>query len=240
MSRSQYVGRFAPSPTGPLHIGSLVAAMASWLDARAHDGRWLIRMEDVDTVRSVPGAAEHILGTLSALGMHSDNAVMVQSARGAAYQAAFDRLRPHVFACACTRREIADSQSPTGADGAVIYPGTCRDGIAAGRDARAFRLRVPAHNERAGMIRFTDRWQGIVEQDLAREVGDFVLLRADGFWAYQLAVVVDDAAQGVTDVVRGADLLASTARQMYLQRLLGLPQVRYLHVPLVLDAQGEK
>ena len=240
MSRSQYLGRFAPSPTGPLHIGSLVAAMASWLDARAHGGRWVIRMEDVDAVRTVPGAAAHILATLSALGMHSDDAVMVQSARGAAYQAAFDRLHSHVFACACTRKEIADSLSPTGADGALIYPGTCRDGIAAGRDARAFRLRVPAPGAFAGLIQFTDRWQGTIEQDLAREVGDFVLLRADGFWAYQLAVVVDDAAQGVTDVVRGADLLASTARQIYLQRLLGLAQPRYLHVPLVLNAQGEK
>lgn len=240
MNSARYVGRFAPTPTGPLHAGSLVAAMASWLDARAHRGRWLIRLEDTDTARRVSGAAAHLLQTLGALGMLSDADVMAQSARGGAYQATFERLHAHVFACVCSRKEIADSLGPTGADGALIYPGTCRHGSTADRDTQAFRLRVPRPGHSAGLIQFVDRWQGPIMQDLGDAVGDFVLRRADGVWAYQLAVVTDDAAQGMTDVVRGADLLVSTARQIYLQRLLGLTQPRYLHVPLVLDAHGEK
>lgn len=237
-----YVGRFAPSPSGPLHAGSLVAALASWLDARAHEGRWLLRIEDVDTPRTVPGAAERIMAQLQALGLAWDGDIMWQSQRGAAYQAAFDALaaRGLIYGCGCTRREIADSalrgQTQPGADGERPYPGTCRNGLPPGRQARAWRLRVPS-----GVEHFEDRWLGPQEQDVARAVGDMALRRADGLWAYQLAVVVDDAAQGVTDVVRGADLLGSTARQRVLGRLLGLPALRYLHVPLILDpASGLK
>ncbi|MGE8613100.1 MAG: tRNA glutamyl-Q(34) synthetase GluQRS [Achromobacter veterisilvae] len=232
-----YVGRFAPSPSGPLHAGSLVAALASWLDARAHGGRWLLRIEDVDTPRTVPGAAERIMGQLEALGLAWDGEVMWQSRRGDAYQAAFDSLaaRGLIYGCGCTRREIADSalrgQAQPGTDGERPYPGTCRHGLPEGRQARAWRVRLPE-----GVERFEDRWLGPQEQDVAQAVGDMALRRADGLWAYQLAVVVDDAAQGVTDVVRGADLLSSTARQRVLGRLLGLPPVRYLHVPLILDA----
>jgi glutamyl-Q tRNA(Asp) synthetase len=232
-----YVGRFAPSPSGPLHAGSLVAALASWLDARAHDGRWLLRMEDVDTPRTVAGAADAIMAQLDALGLHWDGDILWQSQRNAAYQSAFDSLaaRGLIYGCGCTRREIADSalrgQTVPGADGERPYPGTCRHGLPAGRQARAWRLRVPE-----GIERFEDRWLGPQEQDVAQAVGDFALRRADGLWAYQLAVVVDDAEQGVTDVVRGADLLSSTARQRVLGRMLGLPPVRYLHVPLILDA----
>lgn len=229
-----YVGRFAPSPTGPLHFGSLVAALASWLDARAARGRWLVRMEDLDAPRVQPGAAEDILRTLERLGLHWDGPVAYQSGRRALYRAALEKLGDRTYPCACTRREIADSSLGLATDGAPIYPGTCRSGLPRGKAARALRLRV------ASTIRFEDRVQGVQEQVLERDVGDFVLLRADGQFAYQLAVVVDDAAQGVTDVVRGADLLDSTARQIFLQRLMGLPTPRYLHVPVVLTAAGQK
>ncbi|MGN6390380.1 MAG: tRNA glutamyl-Q(34) synthetase GluQRS [Burkholderiaceae bacterium] len=234
-----YVGRFAPSPTGPLHRGSLVAAMASFLDARAHSGRWLLRIEDVDRARAVPGAAEHILATLAALGMAWDGDVTRQSERDAVYQAALARLGPHAYPCGCSRREIADSRLGIAADGAAIYPGTCRAGLR-GKPARAIRLRVPDADDPAATVAFVDRWQGPVAQNLATETGDFVLRRADGFWAYQLAVVADDADQGVTHVVRGADLLDSTARQIWLQRLLGAPTPAWLHVPAVRNAAGEK
>ncbi|CAB3914694.1 Glutamyl-Q tRNA(Asp) synthetase [Achromobacter mucicolens] len=237
-----YIGRFAPSPSGPLHAGSLATALASWLDARAQGGRWLLRIEDVDTPRTVAGAADVIMGQLQALGLVWDGDIVWQSRRNAAYQAAFDALAAQglIYGCGCTRREIADSalrgQTAPGADGERPYPGTCRHGLPAGREARAWRLRVPD-----GVERFEDRWLGPQEQDVAQAVGDFALRRADGLWAYQLAVVVDDAAQGVTDVVRGADLLSSTARQRVLGRLLGLPPLRYLHVPLILDpASGLK
>ncbi len=256
-STGDYVGRFAPSPTGPLHAGSLVAAVASYLDAKAHRGRWLLRIEDIDEARTVPGAAEDIIATLAAFGMQPDGDIVWQSRRKALYEAAFDKLGHHVFACACTRKEIADSRVALAADGAAIYPGTCRAGLPAGKAARAWRLRVPgseagagdggidgakdgAKDDAADDIHFHDRWQGDIHENLARSVGDFVLRRADGFWAYQLAVVVDDAEQQVTDVVRGADLLESTARQIYLQRLLQLPTPRYLHVPVVANALGEK
>ena len=235
---TSYVGRFAPSPTGPLHKGSLVAAMASYLDARAHSGRWLVRIEDVDEARTAPGAAEHILACLQAFGMQWDGEVVWQSRHTQAYEQACQRLVEHVYPCGCTRREIADSRLGVASDGAAIYPGTCRQGLAPGRSARAFRLRVPPSGRE--VIRFRDRWMGEVQQDLGAEVGDFVLKRADGFWAYQLAVVVDDATQGVTHVVRGADLLDSTARQIYLQQLLGYPTPQYLHVPVVMNAVGEK
>lgn len=233
-----YIGRFAPSPTGPLHKGSLVAALASYLDAKAHRGKWLVRIEDIDEARTVPGAAEAILECLAAFGMHWDGEVVWQSRRKALYEATFARLGSHAYACGCTRREIADSRIGVASDGAAVYPGTCRIGLAPGKTARAYRLRVPEHA--SASISFEDRWMGRVTQNLASEVGDFVLKRADGFWAYQLAVVVDDADQGVTDVVRGADLLDSTPRQIYLQRLLGLPTPRYLHVPVVTNAAGEK
>jgi glutamyl-Q tRNA(Asp) synthetase len=240
MSNFNYVGRFAPSPSGPLHAGSLVAAMASFLDARAHGGRWLLRIEDVDTPRTVDGAAMRIMDQLARLGMLWDGAIMWQSQRFAAYERAYATLLAHnrLYGCGCTRREIADStravaETPSGEH---PYPGTCRHGLRLGREARAWRVRVPA-----GVERFHDRWLGPQAQNVAEEVGDFALKRADGLWAYQLAVVVDDAAQQVTDVVRGADLLASTARQRVLARLLKLPLPRVMHVPLVMDeASGLK
>jgi len=228
-------GRFAPSPTGPLHFGSLVAALASWLDARAAGGRWLLRIEDLDRGREQPGAAAEIQRALESFGLDWDGEVVFQSRRGARYEEALRRLGEKVYACGCSRREIADSTLSLAADGAVIYPGTCRAGLPPGKTARALRVRTDGPP-----IRFVDRVQGPQEQDVAREVGDFVLRRADGPFAYQLAVVVDDAEQGVTDVVRGADLLDSTPRPILLQRLLGLPTPRYLHVPVAVDAAGEK
>jgi glutamyl-Q tRNA(Asp) synthetase len=235
-----YIGRFAPSPTGPLHAGSLVAALASFLDARAHHGRWLIRIEDIDEARTVPGAAEDIIATLSAFGMESDGEVVWQSMRKDRYAAAFNKLGPQAYPCACSRKEIADSRVALAPDGAAIYPGTCRNGLAPGRPPRAWRVRVPTHDDPTAIVRFNDRWQGVIEENLADSVGDFVLKRADGFWAYQIAVVVDDADQQVTDIVRGADLLESSARQIYLQTLLGMPTPRYLHVPVVVSELGEK
>ena len=235
-----YIGRFAPSPTGPLHAGSLVAALASYLDARSNRGHWLIRIEDIDEARTVAGAAEHIIQTLAALGMRSDGEILWQSTRQNRYNAAFNQLCDAVYACACSRREIADSRVSMASDGAAIYPGTCRHGLAPGRVPRAWRVRVPDANDSQTLIQFHDRWQGLIEENLAANVGDFVLKRADGFWAYQLAVVVDDAEQGVTDIVRGADLLESTTRQIYLQRLLGFSTPRYLHVPAVVNDRGEK
>jgi len=230
-----YVGRFAPSPSGALHFGSLAAAAASWLDARAARGRWLLRIEDLDAPRAQPGAADDILRGLERFGFTWDGPVLYQSLRGARYEAALEKLQASTYWCGCTRREIADSALGLAADGAQIYPRTCRSGLPAGRAARALRLDVGRHT-----VSFVDRVQGPREQDLAREVGDFVLYRADGQVAYQLAVVVDDAAQGVTDVVRGADLIDSTGRQIHLQRLLGYPQPRYLHVPVAVNASGEK
>ena len=236
-----YVGRFAPSPTGDLHAGSLVAAVASALDARAHGGKWLLRIEDLDPPREAPGAAQRIVAQLSALGFRPDGPVLYQSSRGDRYLAAFESLRARglVYPCTCTRREIADSLTRAGEsqqrNRESVYPGTCREGIAAGRPPRAWRLRV---ND--AVVCWQDRLGESHREELAREVGDFVLRRADGYWAYQLAVVVDDAEQGVTDVVRGADLLGSTARQIHLQELLGYPRPRYLHLPVVTDAQGEK
>ncbi len=235
-----YTGRFAPSPTGPLHAGSLLAALASYLDARAHGGRWLLRIEDIDETRTVAGAAQDIIDTLAALGMQSDGEIVWQSRRKALYEAAFATLGSWVFACGCSRKEITDSRVALAPDGAAIYPGTCRHGLAPGRQTRTWRLRVPERDDPDATIRFEDRWQGTQTENLADTVGDFVLRRADGFWAYQIAVVVDDAQQQVTDVVRGADLLESTARQICLQRLLGAPMPRYLHVPVVTNERGEK
>lgn len=235
---AQYVGRFAPSPSGLLHAGSLVAAVASYLDAKAHNGQWLVRIEDVDEGRVAAGAAEAILDLLPRLGMHWDGEVVWQSRRKDLYQAAFDTLGEYAYPCGCNRREIADSRLGVAPDGAAIYPGTCRHGLPPGRVMRSLRVRVPAAG--SDEVSFQDRLAGHVVQHLASDAGDFVLKRADGFWAYQLAVVVDDAQQGVTDVVRGADLLDSTPRQIYLQRLLGVPTPRYLHVPVVRNGDGEK
>lgn len=235
-----YRGRFAPSPTGPLHLGSLVAALASWLDARAHDGEWLVRIEDIDHPRCVPGAAEHILATLDAFGLHADAPPLWQSTRDAAYAAALEQLRTEgvLYPCGCSRKEVAAALEHTHQRYQTLgYPGTCRDGLH-GKPVRAWRVRVP--DAGADEFCFEDRWQGCFCQTLASEVGDFVLKRADGLWAYQLAVVVDDAEQGITDIVRGMDLLDSTPRQLYLQRLLDLPHPRYLHLPLVQDTHGEK
>ena len=228
-----YVGRFAPSPTGPLHFGSLVAALASWLDSRSTGGRWLLRIEDLDQPRVMPGATDTIMRQLVELGLEWDGPVTYQSRRLDLYQDALGTLAPHSYPCACTRRELEDSALAI--DGSRIYPGTCRDGLPPGKAARAIRLRT-----HADPIAFSDRAQGEFAQSVLAEQGDFVLLRADGVVAYQLAVVTDDAAQGVTDVVRGSDLLDSTARQIHLQRLLGLPTPRYLHLPVAVTPRGEK
>jgi glutamyl-Q tRNA(Asp) synthetase len=229
---SEYRGRFAPSPTGALHAGSLVAALASWLDARAHGGTWLLRIEDLDPPREVPGAAQHIIDTLAALGMTTDEPVLLQSTRSDAYAEALARLqdRGAVFACTCSRRDVLEAGGNT-----QRYPGTCRERPAHKDRCPAWRLRVTD-----APIGFVDRAQGHFEQRLESAVGDFVVQRADRLWAYQLAVVVDDAAQRVSDVVRGADLLDNTPRQLWLQHVLQLPQPRYLHVPVVTNAAGEK
>lgn len=235
-----YRGRFAPSPTGPLHFGSLVSALASWLDARAHGGAWLVRIEDIDGPRTVAGAAEDILATLERFGMHADEPPVWQSRRLARYQEALDQLKAagQIYPCGCTRKEIADSLlSAHPRNTTLAYPGTCRSGLL-GKPARAWRLRVPDGD--AALITFEDRWQGKQTQNLATEVGDFVLKRADDQWAYQLAVVVDDADADITHIVRGADLMDSTARQIYLQRCLGMSTPEYLHVPVVTNDQGEK
>ena len=228
MPPTDYIGRFAPTPSGYLHFGSLVAALASWLDARHVGGRWLLRMEDLDPPREMPGAQDAILHTLDSYGLHWDGELVRQSERHARYAEVVERLLQQglAYACDCSRKQLEGSGG--------IYPGTCRD---AGKTtaAAAIRLRVPSLE-----YCFDDRVQGRFCQHLQRELGDFVIRRRDGFHAYQLAVVLDDAAQGVTDVVRGADLLDNTPRQLYLQELLGLPQPRYLHVPLIVQPDGHK
>ena len=237
-SPPRYRGRYAPSPTGPLHFGSLVAAVASYCDARAAQGEWLVRIEDVDLPRSQRGADAAILTTLERYGFEWDGAVVRQSARTAFYAAALEHLRASgdLYDCACTRREL--ETAAIGRGGERVYPGTCRDGIPAERRGRAQQARrVRVGNAR---IEFRDRLQGAQVQDLASDVGDFVVRRADGLYAYQLAVVVDDALQGVTHIVRGADLLASTPRQIFLQRRFGYPRASYLHVPVAVNAAGEK
>lgn len=235
MTDAIYRGRFAPSPTGPLHIGSLIAAMASYLDARAHRGQWLVRMEDLDPPREMPGAAEDILRSLEAFGFEWDGPVWYQSRRKEVYQAGVEALLEagQAFHCGCSRREIR-ATAIAGAQG-PIYPGTCREGLLPGMAPRAVRLRV-SDTETA----VEDRLQGTIRQNLARELGDFVIRRADGLFAYQLAVVMDDAEQGITDVVRGSDLLQSTPRQCWLQAQLGLPRPRYMHIPVVVNDAGEK
>jgi len=202
-----YRGRFAPSPTGPLHLGSLVTAAGSWIEARRHSGKWLVRIEDIDEPRTVPGSDSLILRTLEAYGLEWDEEVVWQSRRHLLYAGAIEALGDKCYPCACSRKEAGEE-----------YPGTCRNGIAPGRIARAIRIRVPDDEP------YTD----------------FILRRSDGLYAYQLVVVVDDAEQGITDVVRGADLLDSTSRQVYLQQQLGVPTPRYLHLPLVTNEAGEK
>lgn len=228
MTTPPYIGRFAPTPSGYLHFGSLVAALASWLDARAAGGRWLVRMEDLDPPREVAGAQAAILQTLDSYGLHWDGEVVYQSLRHAAYQQVIDRLLAQglAYACTCSRKQLEPYQG--------IYPGTCRNAGHTTEDA-AIRVRVPEL-----LYRFEDRVQDAYSQHLGRESGDFVIRRRDGLYAYQLAVVLDDAWQGVTDIVRGADLLDSTPRHLYLQELLGLPQPRYLHVPLIIQPDGNK
>ncbi|TAF79422.1 MAG: tRNA glutamyl-Q(34) synthetase GluQRS [Curvibacter sp.] len=265
MSKS-YRGRFAPSPTGPLHAGSLLAALASWLDARAHGGQWLVRIEDVDTPRCVPGADHFILQQLATCGLLPDESPVWQSQRSALYREALDRLIEigMAYPCACSRKDIALAREALGESkarhGELVYPGTCRRGLQ-GRAGRAWRFRsdiaeikqkqaetlmdtARAATETiakpSNIWEWADRRLGLQTQDLSGEVGDFVLLRADGLWAYQLAVVVDDAAQGITHVVRGEDLADNTVRQMALQTALGAPPVQYLHTPLELGANGEK
>lgn len=230
------VGRFAPSPTGPLHLGSLVAAVGSWLYARAGGGRWLVRIEDIDTPRVVPGSAEEILAALQRYHLEWDGEVVWQSRRTGLYERALAVLREKnlVYDCACSRAELQRAASaPVGSE--PVYPGTCRGGIAPGKVARAIRFRAPDE-----VIAFDDLLAGRVEENVAERTGDFVVRRADGLFAYQLAVVVDDAEQGVTQVVRGADLLASTARQIALQRALGYPTPEYAHLPLVMNPDGTK
>ena len=271
---SHYVGRFAPSPTGPLHAGSLVAALASWLDARAHGGCWLVRIEDVDSTRCLPGLGELILQQLGQCGLVPDGLPVYQSQRSGIYQQALQALvqRGLAYRCSCTRKQIEAvlAQHGTGKarHGELVYPGTCRSAPHSATTG-AWRLRTdicitnlplaliqkggvatdsivfphpPEHCTQAqvGPTEWLDRRLGPQQQDVATVVGDFVLQRADGCFAYQLAVVLDDAAQSITDVVRGADLTDNTARQILLQRALGLPTPRYLHTPLVLGANGEK
>ncbi len=241
---STYRGRFAPSPTGPLHAGSLVAALASWLDARAHRGTWLVRIEDVDGPRCVPGADRLILDQLASCGLVSDEPVLWQSTRGHTYETALQRLvaQGDAYPCACSRQDIELALLAAGTarerHHTAVYPGTCRPerGGLRGRPARAWRFRVPAR----ARVDWADRRLGPQTQNVDTTVGDFIVKRADGLWAYQLAVVVDDAAQDITHVVRGEDLADNTARQILLQRALGLPTPAYLHTPLVLGSNGEK
>jgi glutamyl-Q tRNA(Asp) synthetase len=230
-----YRGRFAPSPTGELHFGSLITALGSFLDARNRDGVWLVRMEDLDRAREVPGAAASILATLEACGLTWDGPVVYQSQRLEYYREAAEALRRAglAYPCGCSRADLRRAGRP-GPEGPV-YPGTCRTGLAAGRHPRSLRLRTDA-----SPVTVHDRIQGLLTQRLEQTLGDFVIRRADGLFAYQLAVVVDDAEQGITEVVRGADLFASAPRQVYLQGLLGLPRPGYAHLPLALDEQGRK
>jgi len=232
-----YRGRFAPSPTGPLHAGSLVAALASWLDARAAGGTWLVRIEDLDPPREVPGASTQILQQLAACGLDSDEPVLFQSTRTEAYEDAFRALRKQglIYGCRCSRKDIEAAIAARPGASAGVYPGTCAGQRVPDDEVRGWRVRVPATT-----VEFVDRAVGRHAQALARDVGDFLVRRADGLWAYQLAVVVDDGMQRISDVVRGADLLDNTPRQIFLQHALGLPSPRYLHVPVVLNTHGEK
>ena len=243
----RYRGRFAPSPTGPLHAGSLASALGSWLDARSNQGAWLVRIEDLDVPRCIAGMDQHILAQLQACGLIWDEEVIWQSHQLKAYESALETLYglQQIYRCTCSRQQITSALSSQGKLRArnqeQVYPGTCRNGHVwqaqlPSSSALAWRLALKPDQE----IRFTDAEFGLQEQDINRDVGDFVLRRADGIVAYQLAVVVDDAKQGITHIVRGADLLSNTARQIYLQSVLGYPRLQYRHLPLVLDPHGEK
>lgn len=237
-SKQRYRGRFAPSPTGPLHFGSLVAATASYLEARRAGGEWLLRIEDLDPPREVPGSAEEIVATLDALGFRWNESIVKQSERDALYQEALERLlaEGRAFPCSCSRSELQSAQ-PAGGEQSdeLYYPGWCRNGVRAPDRPLAIRFRVAP-----GTISFDDRLQGLQTAELARDTGDFVIRRRDGLFAYQLAVVVDDAVQNITHVVRGADLIGSTVRQIALQGALGLPPPEYAHLPVAIDANGIK
>ncbi len=230
------VGRFAPSPTGPLHFGSLVAAVASYCDAKSHHGQWLLRIEDVDQTRCLPNVSDDIISTLQRFGFEWDAEIIYQSQRTDLYAQALSQLRQQglAYPCTCSRKEIADSSTLQGIEG-ILYPGTClvqpvKPGMAA-----AWRIKTDTQT-----IQFHDRIQGLQQHQMRRDIGDFVIQRADGLFSYQLAVVVDDAMQGITHVVRGADLLHSTTRQIYLQQQLGYPTPTYAHIGLVRNAQGQK
>ncbi len=231
-----YIGRYAPSPTGPLHFGSLIAAVASYCDAKANAGKWLLRIEDLDKPREITGAVHTILRQLEAFGFEWDGAVIYQSQRNQYYADAFNQLQKQqlIYPCTCTRKEITDSSNHLGIEG-LVYPNTCLQHAIKPNTAAAFRIKT-----NAGKICFNDAIQGKICQTLNTDIGDFVLKRADGLFTYQLAVAVDDAAQGVTHIVRGADLLASTPRQIYLQQLLRLTHPIYTHVPIASNATGEK
>lgn len=233
---TKYTGRFAPSPTGPLHFGSLIAATASYLEAHVHHGDWVVRIEDLDKPREVAGATDSILQTLQDFGFVWKGDIIYQSQRHEAYQAALSVLQNNdlIYPCCCSRKEIADSATGTGIEG-LIYPGTCSNGLSKSSNHIAYRVRAPQT-----LIEFNDAIQGKIRQNLATDIGDFILKRADGLFAYQLAVVIDDAMQGMTHVVRGADLLDSTPRQIYLQQLLGLATPNYAHLPIASNQQGEK
>lgn len=236
LSSQTYIGRFAPSPTGPLHFGSLLAAVASYLEAKSQKGLWLVRMEDLDKPREIKGAADQILRTLEAFGFEWAGEIMYQSQRSDAYAHALESLKTKKlsYPCTCTRKEIADSANMLGVDG-VIYPKTCLNHPIKQNKALAWRLLTDNRT-----ISFTDAIQGNISQNLSQQVGDFIVKRADALYAYQLAVVVDDAAQGVTHIVRGADLLDSTPRQIYLQQVLGLAPIQYAHIPVASNIAGEK
>jgi len=231
-----YIGRFAPSPTGPLHFGSLVAAVASYCDAKANQGKWLLRIENVDTTREVAGATEQIIDCLKAYGFAWDDEVLIQNERSDIYQSYLDQLieQQLAYRCNCTRKAIAEQNPPMGLEG-YIYPRTCFKQSLNARQPTAWRMHVGDKK-----ISFQDRCVGIIEHDMASEIGDFVLKRADGIYSYHLAVAVDDALQGVTHVVRGEDLLHSTSRQIMLQEALNLPTPEYMHIPIVKNAEGEK
>ncbi|OGT19006.1 MAG: tRNA glutamyl-Q(34) synthetase GluQRS [Gammaproteobacteria bacterium RBG_16_57_12] len=235
MQKQTYRGRFAPSPTGPLHFGSLIAALGSFLQAKQAHGTWLLRIEDIDPPREIPGAADDILYTLESYGLEWDEQPLYQSTRSEAYREALlilERMQ-RIYLCGCSRKEITDAAQP--GEKHAIYPGTCRNRLPAGKSARALRL-----NTQGIQIRFADRLQGEIKHDLERETGDFVIRRADGPIAYQLAVVIDDAAQGITEVVRGSDLLEQTPGQLYLQQLLDLKTPDYLHLPVATHQHGQK
>ena len=236
-----YRGRFAPSPTGPLHAGSLASALGSWLDARAHGGQWLVRIEDVDTPRTVQGSDQIILQQLIACGLYWDEEVVWQSKRTALYQAALDQLNKDqmTYRCICSRKDIEETLRANGLKlgrhEELIYPGSCRN-----QNRQAVKTAIRVALPSSCVLQFTDRMKGVQLQDLVQEVGDFVIRRSDGLFTYQLAVVVDDYLQGITHIIRGEDLLSNTARQLYLQKVLGYPRPSYLHLPLVTNAAGEK